>query len=37
MIKLIKEHLYHESLDEEDPFFFGVSFDENSEIIIRIF
>jgi len=33
MKKLISENLFHESLDDEDPFFFNVLYDENSEII----
>jgi hypothetical protein len=33
MKKLISENLFHESLDDEDPFFFNVLYDENSKII----
>ena len=33
MKKLIRENLFHECLDDEDPFFFNISLDDNSEYI----
>jgi hypothetical protein len=33
MKKLISENLFHESLDDKDPFFFNFLYVENSEII----
>ena len=33
MKKLISENLFHESLDDEEPFFFNVSYDEKSKLV----
>jgi|APCry1669190327_1035288.scaffolds.fasta_scaffold362936_1 hypothetical protein len=32
--KLIKQNLYDEELEDDDPFFFNVKFDENNDVIL---
>jgi hypothetical protein len=32
--KLIKKNLYDEELEDDDPFFYNVKFDENNDVIL---